>query len=296
MATPLAVLALVAAALLLDGGNQTAQPGKRVTPTTAADAMPMTFRGIKGGHLRSVDIATGTSTDLGPATTFSRAWVGQSTGSCRSRVTGGGGAFEVSGAVTSMALSPDGKTLAYARSQERPDAVLTEYPCGVESLVLRDVATGRERVWTGDEGYVESLSWKLDSKALALQTAVCCDADITIKAFLVSRPVGKVSDIPDAFPTNSSSSTKERYLNPVWEGETLTVLQEKDDATWQVVSGGIGTVLTTLPDQGVSLDQRGEWLLAALYGNSEVPGRLLALHKGDAPRELGTGFEQAHWG
>src|SRR5207248_669659 len=107
------------------------------------------------------------------------------------------------------------------------------------------------------------------------QTAVCCDASITIKSFVVSRPVGKVSGIPDAFPTSSSSRTLERYLYPVWDGDTLTVLQEKDDSTWQVVTGGIGTVLATLPDQCVSLDQRGEWLLVAVYGHSGFPGRLL---------------------
>jgi hypothetical protein len=89
---------------------------------------------------------------------------------------------------------------------------------------------------------------------------------------------------------------KDRYLDPVWDGETLTVLQEKDGPTWQVISGGIGTVLATLPDEGVSLDQRGEWLLVALYGNGKMPGTLLALRKGNAPRELGTGFDQAHWG
>jgi hypothetical protein len=156
--------------------------------TTVPSGVATTFRGIKAGHLRWVDIATGTSTDLGPATAFSGTWVAQSTGTCRSRVTGDAGAFEVNGAVNAMAISPNGKTLAYARGQARPDPDRAQYPCGEESLVLRDVASGSERVWTGDEGHVESLSWRLDSKALALQTAVCCTADITIKSFFVSRP------------------------------------------------------------------------------------------------------------
>lgn len=299
VAAPLAVLAVVAAVLLVPGGRSTAKPpGTGPSPTTSS-AMPATFRGIKAGHLRSVDIASGRSTDLGPATSFSGEWVARSTGTCRSRIANSAKSFEgpttgwsVRGAVNAMALSPDGKTLAYSRSEPAAVSDQPEYPCGNESLVLRDLATGSERVWTGDEGYVESLSWRPDSSALAFQTAVCCDADVTVKSFFVSAPVGKVSGIPDDAPGKHG----EREVYPVWSGVTIDVLQERDDATWHIVTSGIGTVSADLPGEGVSLDETPDgWFLVALYGSPETPGRLLAIRKGEPVRELGTGYSQAHW-
>ena len=300
VASPLVVLAVVTAVALIPGGG-----GKHISPPltsaspTTESAMPALLEGIKNGRLVGVRTSTGHTGDEGPATAFAGSWIARPAGSCRSHIVevSSSHTFDVTGAVGAMAVSPDHRTLAYARSAAAGDPGTPEYPCGMDALVLRDVATGSERVWTGDDGVISALSWSPDSTHLAFQAVSCCDASTEIKDLEVSRPPGPVSAVTSVQPEGETL-----FHDPVWSGDTLLVLRDIIDTTgngadsYDVVDLA-GTVVATLPAQGVSLDVHDGWLLVALYGSPETPGSLIALRAGrqTQPITLGTGYDQAHW-
>ncbi|MDQ1713188.1 MAG: hypothetical protein QOE45_2638 [Frankiaceae bacterium] len=95
------------------------------------------------------------------------------------------GAYTVPGRVTDLAVSRDGTRLAYA-AESGPG-------CAVAELRVRDLTTGRERVWTGgadpgSELFLQSLSWSPDARHLAYTAGLCCGGTLGFRVLDTTAP------------------------------------------------------------------------------------------------------------
>lgn len=271
---PLIALAVVAAVLL-------PRPGSPSSVVVAA--APTTYVGIVGDHAVRVDAATGRQTSLGPATAVAAVkgtvLLAAATGDCGSSVRGAAVSFLAIGLIPAMALSPDRRTLAYVDTTPDPhDFGPGLKPCTTQSLVLRDLATGRERRWPGTTASISSLSWSTDGQ-LAFTVGICCTDSETVH--VLDTTTGPIAI--DLLPERSATSSPCRYRFPTWAGTRLLVQQQCADPQGNqtnTVETAYATpeVVLTLPDAPVyvSSDPTGEHLLVTEYGTPEAPGKIVS--------------------
>lgn len=292
---PLAVLAVVGVVLLPGGGSRTAAP-------TATAPAPDTFFALLNG--RAVEQSrTQLQNDFGPAVAVAPdhggAWVVRSKGTCRSVIQRftptPSTSFVPTGSVGDLAVSPDGRWLAYGRG-----GTTTQKPiggCGDNALVIRDLHDGTERVWPGDSGGVSSLSWSSDNRHLVLQTSTCCVGSAVPRLLDTSSAPAPVSAIPLVHPGSADDQISLQY--PTFAGDEVLMLAD-DPGTQQdpyrVVTADLKTV-AVLQDQGVGLDadSSGRHLLISLYGDTAGNGSLLAITVGGRIDILGRGYQGARW-
>jgi hypothetical protein len=305
LAVPLTVVAVGAAVVLPRLGREPRRPPATAQP----DAMPAAFVGIHAGRAGEYGTATGDLLrDLGPAAAVTggrgRVWVSATTG-CSSVVHPVGGddaeAFSVSSRVPALALSPDGRSLAYAA--ERPVEGVTEIgaECGSADLVLRELATGAERRWTAapGSGTIAQLAWSPDGTSLAFETVVCCDASVTIHVLATDAAPGAVRDVPAPVQVDQAC----RVTLPAYAGAQLVAVREcfADGGETPVVEiveitpDGAVRSRRVLDDTVVALAAHDGHFLIAAYGSPEAAGELRYIGPDGVARRLGAGIDQISW-
>jgi hypothetical protein len=171
----------------------------------------------------------------------------------------------------------------------------------VSSLVVRDLRSGRERVWSNaSEGGISALSWARDGRRLAFQTVACCDRATRLHVLDATAAPGDVKDVPPARVPAAAGDTL--FHDPTFAGGELLMLADYFGDAMPVSTGyavvtSAGKVVLVLQDEGLSLDAdaSGQHLLVSLYG-VERPGNLLRYTRGDRdPFVLGRGIVQARW-
>ena len=238
--------------------------------------------------------------DWGPATAVAiapdGAWTARGTSPCHAVLrhfsATAGASVAVVGAVGDIALSPDSKTLAYTRSGSLRDG---QGSCGTDALVLRDVASGAERVWsaTSASGLIDSLSWAPDGQHLVFESRICCAGGGAMYDLDVSTAPTAVSGIARL---SVSPTSVARMTHPTYAGDRLLFLSS--DGTNESVVDRAGRQIFALQDQGVSLaaDRSGKHLLVVLYGGGMLPGSLLSIAVSQPSATiLGRGYATAHW-
>lgn len=218
-----------------------------------------------------------------------------------------GGAWEPLGSGDIPAISPDGRRLAFA---------LPGPPCATSPrLVVRDLVTGRDRVWAagsaGGPGRIPlsllSLSWAEDSRHLAFILQYrrrsggrkarpgdtdlrMIDVDVDVGGRLLTS---SLIEPPDEDAAYLLASFRSRFGSIA----ALEACCGPDPAEFRVVSidTTTGEQLTPLLDPGgrlrsMDFDVTGWHLLFV----TEDPERLLRW-SGDEPVELGSGFLSAAW-
>lgn len=315
VAAPLAVAAVVAAVALSPLGDGQTAPDPR-TFASAAPGEPASFFALLDG--RAVQEPTGDGNliqDLGPAEAVAPAtggaWISRSTGTCRSRVELRGSdratGFDPHGAVPELALSPDGRQLAYARTVADPIITEDGDGCGSSDLIVRDIARGTERIWSHStgSGAISSLSWAADSTRVAFQTVVCCDRSTTLYVLDTTTNPVVISRLPERKIAPNRAALHDAFFHdPAFAGNELLVL---GDFSGDVSAAGVptgyavvtsaGEVVAALQEEGVSLDAdaSGQHLLVALYGG-QSPGNLLRFTRGAKdPTQQGRGYAGARW-
>jgi hypothetical protein len=173
------------------------------------------------------------------------------------------GPYRVPGRITDMAVSRDGARLAYVAA--------TGAGCDVAELRVRDLRTGRERVWRGgaDPGpnlVLQSLSWSPDGRRLAYTAGLCCTG---VAGFRVLDPAAPGAD----------------YLAPASRGEAAGT-PDADYACFLVAPGYRGAT-GELAAVRVCVDQTGRrpgtsGVVRVDPGTGAVLGDLFAL-PGDDP-------------
>jgi peptidyl-prolyl cis-trans isomerase B (cyclophilin B) len=302
MAVPLAAITTAAVALLpslLSPGND---DGESVVSDPAA---PATFAAVVAGRAGIFDATDGSRVnDLGPAAAVASApdgiWM-STTNDCSSIlrfVPAGRSKIEaelpVAGLVTSIAVSPNGGTIAYtvARAGDRAESGPA---CGSPDLVLRDARTGDERRWTGaaGSGAISQLTWSADGEQVAFQRTECCDGAAAVHVLDARSTPTRLTDLP-----RPVADTKEcRYALPAYMTDQLVVARDCDEGTdvVRVEDNGHTSVVRRLPGEAVALTAAGKTLLVALQGTAGSPGTLLRLDPGGDEVPLGTGFSQPTW-
>jgi Tol biopolymer transport system component len=232
--------------------------------------------------------------------------------------------FATHGWVEEMAYSPDGTRLAYVTHAARGAE------CERTELHVRDLATGRERVWTdGLDGFVHvmgtgawltGLSWSPDGTALAYKTGMCCVTggegftvlDLTREAsvFNAGRPRGGSVPDPDdtgryctlgaaAYRGRDGAMTAVRTCSDptgaAGTGRTDLVVVDPD-------LGTVGELLAAVPlDDSeqvttVAWDPAGDRALLFVTGGGKPTQRLLAWHAGGGVRTVLSGdLRQVSW-
>jgi peptidyl-prolyl cis-trans isomerase B (cyclophilin B) len=297
------VVAVVAAAVVVvpallagqDGG------GQQLIEPAPAPAAPARFAARSDGRAGLYATSTGERLrDLGPAVavaaTSDGAWISDADG-CRSTLSYTKGAVSaeraVPGFVGAMAVSPDGRTLAY--SDARPSADDDSSPCGSAALVLLDVATGTERRWPAGEasGGIDSLAWSADGKHLAFQRTQCCDATTTVHDLVVATTPKPVPEVP--VPAGQERDCE--VVLPAYQGDQLVAVRRCDGAADLVqLTGGRSQRLRSLGDRDpIGLAVAGDAVLLSLRGDGEAPGDLLLLDQGGSTRTVAAGLAQPSW-
>jgi len=286
---PLALLclALVAACTSSSGHAQAERP----------PAAPATFVAVLDG--RGVEESPDQlQQDFGPAQAIARGksgtWVAARSAPCVSVVRRfGGSSFVAHGQVHALALSPDGRYLAYSRSGPRTRSVMG-FECGYDALVLRDLSNGAERVWpaTDSSGDISSLSWSPDGRRLLFEADVCCTGDVTLfdlDTMSAPRPVTTV-------PHLHTVATEDQLTRPTFAGSRILLLLRDGVTSFSVIDAE-GRQVLALQDQGIGLaaDSTGRHLLVTLYGDPENPGSLLSFTAGSDAVVLGRGYADASW-
>jgi hypothetical protein len=318
IAVPTAAIAVVAAVLvptaLIQTGKPATPPATRPTQQVTQAPLepePKVFVALAGSRAVKVDVASGHRTDLGPADAVTvhqgQPWLARSHGTCADSVVppGGAGVFDARGAVGALAVSPDGTMLAYSRAATPPGPDEQDVlPCGEHALVLRDLRTGSERVWSATAGSLESLSWSADGSRLAFTQVVCCTDGETVRVLTVSEratAIDRIFALPDEHHDDAGNYC--RYRFPVFVGDDLLVDEEcstPDGATrtFELKHADTGVLVLQLPADliGIAADAQGHHLLVTLYGTPETSGTLLALNVADrTSRRLGDNLDSAHW-
>jgi hypothetical protein len=284
-------------AVVVAAACQRVGPSARITPVTA----PSTFFAILD-HRAVEESASGLQHDFGPADvvapTRNGAWVARAAGTCHSVIQlfdpAAGKTFAPRGAVSDIAVSEDGRWLAYGRGGTKVETGRMGGGCGFDALVIRDLRTGSERVWPGDAGSISSLSWSADGRRLVFETGLCCVGSPTPKELDVATDPVAVSDVP-LIPAPGPSSTFVIH-HPTFAGNQLLLLADDFGATsvqYRVITSA-GKTVADLQEQGVGLDAdpSGQHLLVSLYGE---PGNLLSITTGAKIEIFGRGFDGARW-
>ena len=285
---PLALfcLVLVTACTSSGGPPQVAQ----------APAAPTTFVAVLDG--RGVEESPEQlQQDFGPAQAIARGkggtWTAVRAAPCSSVVRQfGGPSFPAHGQVHALAVSRDGRYLAYSRSGPRAHSKLG-VECDPDALVLRDLTTRVERVWpaTDSSGSITSMSWSPDGRRLVFESDICCTGGVTLfdlDTTSAPRPV-------TAVPHLRTAATDSQLTNPTFAGSRVLLLRG-DTSSYAVVDTE-GHKVLALQDQGIGLaaDSTGKHLLITLYGDPENPGSLLSFTAGSDPVVLGRGYANASW-
>jgi hypothetical protein len=309
--------AAVAIPLLVVATTGTTTAIRRLDDRHGPHGGPATFAVLSGGHVALLQAADPTlpPVGLGPdvfndVTATAVAAVGDrhvyyTAGSrgdaCtamleRVEIDGSGTQFEtvvqrVAGRVTELAVSPDGRWLAYVA------LVSFQGYCHWPVLHVRDLRTGAERVWrhaddgTGDAPYVESLSWAPDGRRLALTATPCCRDD-TLTGVRVLDTSGRPGDYLDVPVLAADVSESERegcsLHRPAFRGGDLVVVRAcrafplADNApvvrlvSLDQATGRVGPPLFTLrggvPDT-LTFDRTGRHALV-VTGRRGAPSRL----------------------
>lgn len=297
--TPVIVAAVVLAAQFVPTGGDPPSPGVTVAPVPPG---PTTFVAVADGHAVQRTASTlvrdfGAATAAAPSATGT--WVALKTGTCTSKVQLFDGtqstSFIPSGHVGDLAASPDGRWLAYGRGAGTDSAAPEN--CGPDSLVIRELSSGKERVWPGTEGGISSLSWAPDSRRVVFQKVVCCDRGTTLfdlDTTTTARPVDQIRQLA----VSGLDSTQVFLHDPAFAGAEILLLASDftPDRAYRVVTRD-GTTVADLDEEGESLaaDASGRHLLVALYGSPEVNGSLLSITRGQPAETLGQGFSGARW-
>lgn len=297
---PAAVAVVVLAVQLVPAGGGSPSP---VATAPSAPARPTTYVGVANGHAVQ-RTATTLVRDFGPASAAAPSaagtWVALKTGTCTSKVqlfdAAPSSSFVPSGFVRDLAASPDGRWLAYGRGAGA-DPGAPEDGCGQDSLVIRDLSSGHERVWPGTGGGISSLSWAPDSRRLVFQTVICCDRSTTLFDLDIAtnaRPVDQIRQL-----AVSELDANQVFLHdPAFAGAEILLLASDfaPDQRYRVVTSD-GATVTELNEEGESLaaDVSGQHLLIALYGSPEVNGALMSITRGQPATTLGQGFSSARW-
>jgi dipeptidyl aminopeptidase/acylaminoacyl peptidase len=320
IAVPVACLVIAAGVLVptvlfqRDGaapGPLTTAPPTTAPPTTPpARPAPTVLVGINGDHAVRVDLSTGARTDLGKAVAVTAhaglPWLARPKAPCETSVITPTGSFDAHGDVRGMEVSPDGKTLAYIREIGPPPSDYNDnLRCGAAFLVLRDVATGVERTWAGDDANLGSLTWSADGRQVAFSINYCCgDDDPLVRVLDTSGPSGDVdaaTELPRVTPVECSP----RF--PVFAGNLLLLgVQCNRDAsptdagpvTFELRDAHTDQVLRALPANLAALtsDASGQHLLAYVSTQDTPQPHLLAISLRDASqRELTPSLADPHW-
>jgi peptidyl-prolyl cis-trans isomerase B (cyclophilin B) len=297
-----AVAAVVAAAVIVPSLLTSGHRGG-TSSLAGRTPEPGSFVAVQDGHAGLYDARDGALvTELGQAVAVSAGsdgyWVGRAIG-CTSTLsfvaadsTTLSSEQQVDGLITDVAVSPDGKTLAYGvdRKAADPDP---NARCGGSDLVLLDVATGTERRWSGhdDNGQLSSLSWSSDGRQLAFQVAYCCDETIEVH---VVDPASSPEPLSKSVrPTSRDCLVK----LPAYVGETLVAARQCETKTQLVALEPRhgGPVIRDLPENTEGLAIRDDTMLVELYGSAETPGDLVRIDPDGTTTTLGRHFADLSW-
>lgn len=209
------------------------------------------------------------------------------------RVAIDGGEPEELGNGLSPAVSPDGRSLAYARSNDPT-------MCSDE-LVVRDLTTGEERMWPpAQDGYEElanllDLTWAADSRTLAFERSYEGSEVLVVDTAGeggFERPAGEPGDAVGC--SRSPAWASDGGLSYVaytdlFCGDDELASEGDDDLLVVARAGEEGTERPLPPGGRVRADATGEHLLHV------VDGRIVILGDGEGDEVLGTGFVDADW-
>jgi hypothetical protein len=202
--------------------------------------------------------------------------------------------------VSAIEVSPDGKTLAFIRDSSPPDPDYPDSdPCGSTFLVLRDLATGVERSWPGEDGSLSSLAWSSDSRQLAYVFIGCCgDYSPTVHVLDTATAPRDPYDVPG--PTDAATNCM--LDSPAFAGQRLLVNAEcYDDRGFnELRDGATGGMIMQLPDgtRGIRADASGQHLLVTAFTDT-AKARVVTLYvvrPGDRyVRKLSETLSDPHW-
>lgn len=201
--------------------------------------------------------------------------------------------FDVAGGVTALAVSPDGRRLAYSAAVRRNER--QGFPgCGIIADVhVRDLATTSEKVWVGYLGVMppRQMAWSADGRFLAYDDVVTVSR-IDTAAPVTRRPKPFLDDVPNPYGGGRCSPRSPAYL-PTGELVVLVDCENAgtdDPTTSRAVvvdpaTGRLGRVLFRLPNK-----LQSHWLTFDRTGENALVGAGKSTF-----RDVNTRYSVVYW-
>jgi dipeptidyl aminopeptidase/acylaminoacyl peptidase len=189
-----------------------------------------------------------------------------------------GTSFDAGGEVSSLAVSPDGKTVAYSRASGPASPDYPDMRCSARALVLRDLVSGDERTWASGEGSVSTIAWSADGTRLGFIEHPCCGDDDPL-AFVVdaaAAPSGLDQLPPVVNPASDRGYCTTRAVvfvdDHVLLGHECASPTGTSDSV--LVDASSGDLVATLPQSatGICVDRSGRHLLVEGHVPGSAPG------------------------